>query len=71
LYVILAKAGFPVARASARLLPTVASAKLATLLEVKRGTPLLHIDQVDYDGPAVREASPTGHENVLLRLSAA
>ena len=30
-------------------MPTVADAKLGRLLAVKRGTPLLHIDQVDYD----------------------
>jgi GntR family transcriptional regulator len=50
LYAILAGAGHAVARASARLLPTLATAKLARLLAVKRGAPLLHIDQVDYDG---------------------
>jgi GntR family transcriptional regulator len=49
LYVILEWAGHAVARASARLIPTVADAKLAKLLIVKRGTPLLHIDQVDFD----------------------
>jgi GntR family transcriptional regulator len=49
LYVILEWSGHPVARASAQLIPTVAGAKLARLLAVKRGTPLLHIDQVDYD----------------------
>jgi GntR family transcriptional regulator len=49
LYVILAWAGHPVERARARLVPTVASAKLGRLLAIKRGTPLLHIDQVDYD----------------------
>jgi DNA-binding GntR family transcriptional regulator len=49
LYAILASAGHPVASATARLLPTVANAKLSRLLMVKRGTPLLHIDQVDYD----------------------
>ena len=49
LYVILEWAGHPVARASAQLIPTLADAKLAKLLAVKRGTPLLHIDQVDYD----------------------
>ena len=27
----------------------VADARLARLLQVKRGTPLLHIDQIDYD----------------------
>ena len=35
--------------ASARLLPTLANAELAKLLAVDRGTPLLNIDQVDYD----------------------
>jgi DNA-binding GntR family transcriptional regulator len=49
LYAILAGAGYPVASASAQLVPTVANAKLAKLLAVKRGMPLLHIDQVDYD----------------------
>jgi GntR family transcriptional regulator len=49
LYAILQVAGHPVARASARLIPTVANAKLARLLRIRRGTPLLHIDQVDYD----------------------
>ncbi len=50
LYAILARAGRPVASASAQLIPTLANAKLARQLMVKRGTPLLHIDQVDYDG---------------------
>jgi GntR family transcriptional regulator len=49
LYALLTRAGHPVTTASARLLPTVAGTRLARLLEVKRGTPLLHIDQVDYD----------------------
>ncbi len=49
LYVVLEWAGHPVARASAQLIPTLADAKLAKLLAIKRGTPLLHIDQVDYD----------------------
>jgi GntR family transcriptional regulator len=49
LYALLARAGHPVASATAQLIPTVASAKLSKLLMVKRGTPLLHIDQVDYD----------------------
>jgi GntR family transcriptional regulator len=49
LYSILERAGHPVAHASAQLIPTVADAELAKLLVVKRGTPLLHIDQVDYD----------------------
>jgi DNA-binding GntR family transcriptional regulator len=38
-----------VARANAQLIPTLADTKLAKLLAVKRGAPLLHIDQVDYD----------------------
>ena len=42
-------AGHAVARASAELIPTLADAQLSELLEVERGTPLLHIDQVDYD----------------------
>lgn len=49
LYGLLAHAGHPVASASARLAPTVATTRLARLLETKRGTALLHIDQVDYD----------------------
>jgi DNA-binding GntR family transcriptional regulator len=49
LYVILEAAGHPVARACARLIPTVANAKLAEVLAIKRGTPLLHVDQIDYD----------------------
>jgi DNA-binding GntR family transcriptional regulator len=49
LYVILEAAGRSVARASAQLIPTLANARLAKLLVVKRGTPLLRIDQVDYD----------------------
>ncbi len=49
LYLILEQAGHAVARASAQLTPTLATAKLAKLLMVKRGAPLLHIDQVDYD----------------------
>jgi DNA-binding GntR family transcriptional regulator len=47
--VILETAGHPVFRASAELLPTLADERLSELLEVGRGTPLLHIDQVDYD----------------------
>jgi GntR family transcriptional regulator len=49
LYAILDSAGHAVARARAELLPVLADAKLSRLLEIKRGTPLLHIDQVDYD----------------------
>ena len=49
LYALLADAGREVRRATAELLPVVADTKLARALEVKRGAPLLHIDQVDYD----------------------
>jgi len=49
LYMILERAGHPVFRASAELLPTLADARLSELLGVEGGTPLLHIDQVDYD----------------------
>jgi len=49
LYALLARAGHPVASATAQLIPTLANAKLSRLLTVKRGTPLLHIDQLDYD----------------------
>jgi len=49
LYEILNQAGHAVVRARAELIPTLADAKLSRLLEVTRGAPLLHIDQVDYD----------------------
>jgi GntR family transcriptional regulator len=49
LYAILARAGHRVASATAQLIPALANAKLSKLLMVKRGTPLLQIDQVDYD----------------------
>jgi GntR family transcriptional regulator len=49
LYEILESAGHPVARARAQLIPTVADARLAKVLATRRGTPLLHLDQVDYD----------------------
>ena len=49
LYGVLELAGHRVARATARLMPTVADARLARTLELKRGTPLLHIHQVDSD----------------------
>jgi GntR family transcriptional regulator len=60
LYALLADAGHPVSSASARLIPTVATTNLARLLEIKRGTPLLHIDQVDYDPQG--EAIMLSHE---------
>ena len=49
LYEILNAAGHAVVRARAELIPTLADAKLSRLLEVTRGAPLLHIDQIDYD----------------------
>jgi len=49
LYLMLGSIGHPVARASARLLPVLADERLARLLEIDRGAPLLHIDQIDYD----------------------
>jgi GntR family transcriptional regulator len=49
LYEILNEAGHAVVRARAELIPTLADAKLSRLLEITRGTPLLHIDQIDYD----------------------
>jgi GntR family transcriptional regulator len=50
LYGVLQRAGHEVQSASARLVPVTAQQRLALLLEVERGTPLLHIDQVDFDG---------------------
>ena len=49
LYAVLRSAGHEVVRATAELLPTLADTKLSKLLGVKRGAPLLHIDQTDYD----------------------
>lgn len=49
LYRLLARGGRGVHGASARLMPVVAEERLASLLDVERGTPLLHIDQVDFD----------------------
>jgi GntR family transcriptional regulator len=49
LYALLEECRRGVRRASARLLPVVADARLARVLEVRRGSPLLRIDEVDYD----------------------
>ena len=49
LYAVLHSTGHEVVRATAELLPTLADTRLSKLLEVKRGAPLLHIDQTDYD----------------------
>jgi GntR family transcriptional regulator len=50
LYNVLEKSGHAVHGASARLVPVVAESRLADLLEIEAATPLLHIDQVDFDG---------------------
>lgn len=49
LYTVLESAGHPVASATAQLIPTLANAKLGRLLGIRRGTALLHVEQVDYD----------------------
>jgi GntR family transcriptional regulator len=58
LYVVLDLAGHHPVRATSRLIPTVADARLARHLKVRRGAPLLHIHQVDRDsdGRAVMES---------------
>ncbi len=50
LYTALADAGSPVVSASATLVPVLADARLARLLGVRRGSPLLAIDEIDFDG---------------------
>jgi GntR family transcriptional regulator len=49
LHTVLANHGHEVVRATARLVPVVASAHLAKRLDVPRGTPLQHFDQTDFD----------------------
>jgi GntR family transcriptional regulator len=49
LYAALESAGHRVVRATAQLRPMFADVRLATLLGLERGTPLLHIDQTDHD----------------------
>jgi GntR family transcriptional regulator len=49
IYALLTDVGREVRRATAELLPVLADARLARALDIKRGAPLLHIDQVDYD----------------------
>jgi len=53
LHTVLANHGHEVIRATARLVPVVASAHLAKRLDVPRGTPLQHFDQTDFDGSGV------------------
>ena len=50
LHTVLANHGYDVRSATARLAPVVASARLARMLDVPRGTPLQHFDQTDFDG---------------------
>jgi GntR family transcriptional regulator len=50
LHTLLAAHGCEVRSATARLVPVVASARLAKMLDVARGTPLQHFDQTDFDG---------------------
>ena len=50
LYSVLAKSGHGVRGASARLRPEVADQRLSELLEIEPNSPLLRIDQVDFDG---------------------
>lgn len=58
LYVVLDLAGHHPVRATSKLMPILADARLARHLRVKRGAPLLHIHQVDRDedGRAVMES---------------
>lgn len=49
LYAVLAAAGHGVVRASARLLPVRAGARLASRLGLPRGALLQYLDQTDYD----------------------
>jgi GntR family transcriptional regulator len=49
LYAVLHTIGHEVVRATAELLPTLADTTVSKLLEVKRGAPLLHINQTDFD----------------------
>ena len=49
LYRLLAGRGHPVDHGRAILLPVVADAEIAAILEVEPGTPLQHLRQVDFD----------------------
>jgi len=50
LYELLEAVGFPVRSALARLRPAVAGSRMARLLQVRVGSPLQQIEQVDSDG---------------------
>ena len=59
LYDVLDSVGSRVRTASAVLLPVVADARLARLLDVRRGTALQRIDEIDFTGdgtPVMRSA---------------
>jgi DNA-binding GntR family transcriptional regulator len=49
LYRLLTTLGRPVAHADAAVIPVTADQELARLLDVRSGTPLQHLRQVDYD----------------------
>lgn len=49
LYRLFEEQGFGVRNASARLKPVIAGARLARLLEIPKGSPLLYIDEDDHD----------------------
>jgi GntR family transcriptional regulator len=49
LYQLFEEQGFGVRSASARLKPVIAGARLARLLEIAKGSPLLYIDEDDHD----------------------
>lgn len=68
-YAVLEQSGSAVHTASARLTPAIADPRLARLLDVRRGSALLHVDQVDYDraGQAVM-ASAEWHVPDVLEL---
>lgn len=53
LYAMLEAAGHRVVGATAHLLPVLADARLAELLQVRRRSPLLHVHQVDRDADDV------------------
>lgn len=73
LYVLLEWAGAQVRFATARLVPVLATTRLANLLEVARNSPLLHIEEVDVaaDGQPVMLSSewhvPDAFELVVNR----
>ncbi len=48
LYQILAQAGLTISHAIATLRPVIADARLSQLLEVRRGSPLQYVEQVDF-----------------------